>query len=74
MTLDERILEAVAGGRDELVELATRLIAFDTTARSPGEPARDEAALQRYLADRLAAAGATVDVWEPDAGDVLAGG
>src|SRR5204862_3114976 len=38
--------------------------------RSPGEPARDEAARQRSLADRLAAAGATVDVWEPDAGEV----
>ncbi len=70
MTLDKRILDTVADGRDELVELATRLIAFDTTARSPGEPARDEAALQRYLADRLAAAGAAVDLWEPDAGDV----
>jgi acetylornithine deacetylase len=70
VTLDERILNAVADGRDELVELATQLIAFDTTARSPGETARDEAALQRYLAGRLAAAGAAVDVWEPDAGDV----
>jgi acetylornithine deacetylase len=70
VTLDKRILDAVADGRDELVELATRLIAFDTTARSPGEPARDEAALQRYLADRLSAAGAAVDVWEPDASDV----
>jgi acetylornithine deacetylase len=70
VTPDERILNAVADGRDELVELATHLIAFDTTARSPGQPARDEAALQRYLADRLSAVGAAVDVWEPDASDV----
>jgi acetylornithine deacetylase len=67
---DERILDAVADGRDELVGLVTDLIAFDTTARSPGEPAREEADLQRYLAGRLAAAGAEVDVWEPDPDDV----
>jgi acetylornithine deacetylase len=67
---DERILDAVAAGRGELVELVTDLIAFDTTARSPGEPAREEADLQRYLAGRLAAAGAEVDVWEPDSDDV----
>ncbi|MDX6520652.1 MAG: acetylornithine deacetylase, partial [Gaiellales bacterium] len=65
VTLDERILGAVADGRDELVELAGRLISFDTTARSGDQPAREEADLQRYLADRLRAAGAEIDVWEP---------
>ncbi len=70
MTLDERILEAVADGRDELVELAGSLIGFDTTARSPGEPARQEADLQRYLERRLRSAGATVEVWEPSPDDV----
>lgn len=56
----------------ELVELASRLISFDTTARNVGDPPREEAALQDYLASRLADVGAEVDVWEPDAG-ALAG-
>jgi acetylornithine deacetylase len=68
--LDERIAGAVADGRDELVDLATRLIAFDTTARAPGEAAREEADLQRHLADRLRAAGAEVELWEPEPSDV----
>ncbi len=67
-----RIRQAVSERRDELVELATRLIGFDTTAREVGEPPREEAALQGYLADRLSAAGAEVDLWEPDA-EALAG-
>jgi acetylornithine deacetylase len=70
VTLDTRILEAVADGRDELVELAGDLIGFDTTARTPGQPARQEADLQRYLERRLRAAGATVEVWEPSPDDV----
>jgi acetylornithine deacetylase len=70
VTLEQRILDAVAAGRDELVEMAAALIAFDTTAREPGDPARDEAALQDHLGARLRAAGATVDVWEPDPADV----
>ena len=47
--LEQRIAEAIAESRDELVELASALIRFDTTARDPGDPARDEAALQAYL-------------------------
>ncbi len=70
MHLEERIFNAVAEGRDELVDLTTRLIAFDTTARTPGEPAREEADLQRYLAKRMTAAGAAIDLWEPTADDV----
>ena len=68
--LEQRIAGAIAERRDELVELASALIRFDTTARDPGDPARDEAALQAYLAERLAAAGASVDVWEPRPEDV----
>jgi len=64
---EQRVCEAVEAGRDELVELAGALVGFDTTARQPVDPARDEAALQEYLAGRLGAAGASVDVWEPDA-------
>jgi len=69
---EHRVCEAIEAGRDELVELAGALIGFDTTARQVGEPCREEAALQGYLAERLAAAGASVDVWEPDA-SALAG-
>jgi acetylornithine deacetylase len=69
---EQRACEAIEAGRDELVSLAGALIGFDTTARQVGDPARDEAALQEYLAGRLGAAGASVDVWEPD-GKALAG-
>ena len=69
---EQRVCDAIEAGRDELVGLAGALIGFDTTARQVGEPCRDEAPLQEYLAGRLSAAGASVDVWEPDAG-ALAG-
>ncbi len=68
--LEQRIAGAIAESRDELVELASALIRFDTTARDPGDPARDEAALQAYLGERLTAAGAAVDIWEPRPEDV----
>ena len=70
--VEQRVCEAIGARRDELVRLAGALIGFDTTARQVGDPARDEAALQACLADRLTAAGASVDVWEPD-GRALAG-
>ena len=69
---EQRVCKAIAAGGDELVGLASALIGFDTTARQVRDPCRDEAALQEYLAGRLSAAGASVDVWEPDAG-ALAG-
>ena len=68
--LEQRVTDAIAERRDEVVELASALIRFDTTARDPGDPARDEAALQDLLAERLSAAGASVDVWEPKPEDV----
>jgi acetylornithine deacetylase len=69
---DERALvDELAGRRDEIVALACELIAFDTTSRSgPDDPPREEAALQRSLADRLRAAGAEIDLWEPAPEDV----
>ncbi|MGZ4171832.1 MAG: M20 family metallopeptidase [Solirubrobacteraceae bacterium] len=70
--VERNVCEAIAGRRQELVELASALIAFDTTAREVGDAPREEAALQQYLADRLAAAGAEIDLFEPD-GDALAG-
>ena len=62
---EERVCDAIAARVDRLVELASALIGFDTTARSPGDPARDEEPLQRCIADRLARAGAEIDLFEP---------
>jgi acetylornithine deacetylase len=69
---ERRVVSEVEERHDELVSLAADLIAFDTTARTVGDPPRDESALQEYLAERLARTGADVDLWEPDAG-ALAG-
>ncbi|MGZ4431360.1 MAG: M20 family metallopeptidase [Gaiellales bacterium] len=70
MALEQCILDTIAAGRDELVELTSDLVRFDTTARSNGDPARDEAALQQHLGARLRTAGAAVDILEPDPADV----
>lgn len=64
---EQRVCDAISEHTDELVELASSLISFDTTARQPGDPPRQEAQLQRFLADRLRAVGAEIDLWEPDA-------
>src|SRR5471030_741165 len=64
---EQLVCSEIERRRDELVELATDLIGFDTTARNVGDPPREEAALQEYLAARLRAAGAEIDLWEPDA-------
>ncbi len=64
--LERRLCQQIAARRDELVELLQTLIRFDTTAHVPGVPAREEAALQAYLAERLRAVGALVRVFEPD--------
>ncbi|HZE04225.1 MAG TPA: M20/M25/M40 family metallo-hydrolase [Solirubrobacteraceae bacterium] len=68
--LEQRVCAGIAAREAELVALAGELIAFDTTAREVGDPPRGEAACQRHLADRLAAAGAEIDVFEPDAGEM----
>jgi len=52
-TAERRVVDEIAGRRDELIGLLTDLIAFDTTAREVDDPPRDEAALQGYLAGRL---------------------
>jgi acetylornithine deacetylase len=65
------VLAAVDERADELVALASDLIRFDTTTRGdPGEPARDEAALQEHLGQLLAAKGAEVELWEPKPGEL----
>src|SRR5215207_1905408 len=68
---ERRLADSIAGRSDEIVGLLCDLIRFDTTSRSaPDDPARDEAALQAFLAGRLEAAGAAVEVWEPAGGEV----
>ncbi len=69
--IERRVMDEISQRRDELVALASDLIGFDTTAREHNDdPACDEAALQKYLAARLRAAGAEVDLWEPAPEDV----
>lgn len=63
--LEDRIRSEVQQSVPELVALVRELVAFDTTARSAGDPARDEEACQRHLAARLGAIGAEIDLWEP---------
>jgi acetylornithine deacetylase len=64
--LEERVTAAIAERVDELVELTSALVAFDTTARTPEDPPRQERELQDYLGDRLGRAGASVELFEPE--------
>jgi len=64
---EQRVCDTIGEREQELVDLAGALIAFDTTTREPGDPPREEAELQDYLAARLRAVGADIDLWEPDA-------
>src|SRR5581483_8079343 len=64
---ERRVCDAIEAGNEELVALACELIAFDTTARNPGDPPRAEVALQEHLAATLEGAGATAELFEPDA-------
>jgi acetylornithine deacetylase len=61
-----RVCEAIDSRREDLVALASSLIAFDTTARNPDDAPRQEAELQEQLAIRMRAFGADVDLFEPD--------
>jgi acetylornithine deacetylase len=70
--LERGVCEAIESGRHELVTLASTLVGFDTTARNPGDPAREEVALQEHLESVMRDAGAEADLFEPDA-DELAG-
>jgi acetylornithine deacetylase len=72
VTEDDRTLaDRIATRRDDIAALACDLVRFDTQGRTtPDMPARQETALQEFLATRLRRAGADVDVWEPDPGDV----
>lgn len=68
---ERQLVERIEARRDDLVDLTCQLICYDTTTRAePDEPARQEAALQTFLAKRLYAAGAEIDLWEPEPGDI----
>ena len=60
----------VASNADELVQIVSSLVRFDTTSvdLSPGSTHRtnDEAALQRFVARELDSIRAELDQWEPD--------
>ncbi|MBA2696939.1 MAG: M20/M25/M40 family metallo-hydrolase [Actinobacteria bacterium] len=61
--LERRVLQAV--DQEAVVSTTVDLIGFETTARvGAGQPS-DETALQHYVGQRAAAAGAAVDTWEP---------
>lgn len=64
--LEECVCRRIIEGREELVALVAELVACDTTARDPRDPARDEAKLQGILASRLRAIGAQVELFEPE--------
>jgi acetylornithine deacetylase len=64
--LERRVTDEIARRRDALVELLCELIAFDTRSPDGARGARDEAALQRYVGDRMSAAGLAVRIWEPE--------
>jgi acetylornithine deacetylase len=66
--LEQELVDELGERESEIVALASDLISLDTTARSPGDPARQEAELQRLLAERLASVGFEIDLFEPDAG------
>ncbi len=68
--LERTVADEIGRRGDELVELASALIRFDTEAREPDDPPREEVALQEYLARRLGALGAEIDLWEPTREDV----
>jgi acetylornithine deacetylase len=64
--LEREVIASIDGRRRELLALLADLIRFDTTTREAvSDPPREEAALQRYLAARLGAAGLHTTVWEP---------
>ncbi len=63
---EERICDAIASREDELVTLLQALIRFDTVTHTGDAPAREEAALQAYLGERLRSSGAAVEIFEPD--------
>jgi acetylornithine deacetylase len=69
--VEQRVVDEIARRGDDVVALASSLIGFDTTARVPDDPPREERALQEFLADRLRSAGAAVELFEADPADFV---
>ena len=67
--LEQGVVAEIGRREADLVRLAADLIGFDTTARDPDDPPREERALQEHLAARLRAAGAEVELFEADPSD-----
>ncbi len=63
---EQRVCDEIARREHDIVALLRDLVRLDTTTHMPGDGPRQEVALQGLLAERLRAAGAAVDVWEPD--------
>lgn len=69
MSVEQAVCDRIDSASEDLVGLASDLIAFDTTTRGESDdPARDEQPLQEMLAGRLEEAGAEVELWEPAPG------
>jgi acetylornithine deacetylase len=64
--LEQRVCDEIDARREELVQLVSDLVGFDTTARVPEDAPREEAPFQVYLAGRLDAAGAKTEMFEPN--------
>ncbi|MBA2636795.1 MAG: ArgE/DapE family deacylase [Solirubrobacterales bacterium] len=63
---ERRVCEHLASREAEIVELLRALVGFDTVTHVTGARPRQEAQLQALVARRLEAAGADVEVAEPD--------
>jgi acetylornithine deacetylase len=74
MPLDEAVDAFIRERSEDLVGLVRAMVACDTVSvdLSPGSDHREneEARIQELLADRLAASGAAVDQFEPDAAEL----
>ena len=64
---ERRVCDEIEARREDVIALASELVGYDTTARLPGDAPRDEAKLQRFLADSLGTVGAEIDLSEPSA-------
>lgn len=64
--LERKVCDEIDVRREKLVQLVSDLVRFDTTARNPDDPPREEGPFQVYLAGRLGAAGAKTELFEPD--------
>lgn len=62
---EQQVTDRLARRRGHLLDLASSLIGFDTTASMDGDVGGEEPALQALLAQRLRAAGLTVEVFTP---------